>query len=417
MKNLYLLFCALAFPLFLQAQEYNVYCDGERYQSEVFPEEPTMTTVKFGENTTVAGNFKELFMDIFEPEGDDAEERPVLLFAFGGSFIGGDRATTHGICKTFAKIGFVTAAIDYRVYDKPFPPAGPIPDSLDMMEVVVHSVSDYKAAIRYLRKDAATTNMFRIDSDFIFTGGYSAGSISSLHTAYLDEGEAPDYLQVFLDQNGGLEGNTDDPEDSNMGYSSEVQGVVNHFGALHRKEWIDANDPPMISIHGDADPIVPYGYGNAVVVIIPIVTINGSGVIHPQVESLGIMNELITVPGGGHGGFSQAFNDSMEIRTALFLTEILCGEVSAGEELVFNAKTDVFPNPASNQMKVVFSEQPSNYQVQLSNLLGQTVFFKNNQTANEFLLNRTETGSGIFILNIVFEDKNLQPVSRKVVFE
>jgi len=106
-------------------------------------------------------------MDVFEPAGDDTENRPVLLAAFGGSFISGDRTTTHELCKSFARKGFVTAAIDYRLYDKPFFPVGELPDSLDMMDVVVRAVHDYKAAIRYFRKDADDENQFRIDPDFI----------------------------------------------------------------------------------------------------------------------------------------------------------------------------------------------------------------------------------------------------------
>ncbi|MCB0653254.1 MAG: T9SS type A sorting domain-containing protein [Saprospiraceae bacterium] len=417
MKHLYLLFLALAFPFLAQAQ-INPNCDGERYLTDVFPDEPVMTTVKFGENTTISGVFQELFMDIFEPAGDEADNRPVLLFAFGGSFIGGERSQTHDICKAYAKKGYVTAAIDYRLYDFQFPPFGPFPDSLLMMEEVVMAVGDLKAAIRYFRKDAATTNTFRIDSDFIFTGGYSSGSIVSLHAAYLDDGEAPTYVQEFLDDNGGMEGDTDDPEDSNMGYSSSIQGVVNYFGALHRKEYMDAGDPPIISIHGDADPIVPYGHGFAVVVVIPIVAIDGSGELHPRAQALGIPNELITVPGGGHGDFSQEFNDSMLVRSTLFLGDILCNGVSGNQDLRVETQAKAFPNPASDYMQLVFEElPPSPYTIQVSNQLGQTVFSKFNQNTSEFVLDRSEFGSGVFVLSVVFEDKNIQPVVRKIIFK
>lgn len=415
MKNLYLVLFVFILPLFGNAQTFNENCDGTRYLTEVFSGEPTMTTVKFGENVTIAGNDIELFMDIFEPEGDVAYNRPVLMFAFGGSFIAGERAATHDLARTFAKKGFVTASIDYRLYDKPL---FPFPDSNAMIDVVMQAVSDYKAAIRYLRKDAATTNTFRIDPDFVFTGGISAGSIASIHAAYMDEGEAPPYVQTFIDANGGLEGNTDLPDDSSMGYSTEIQGVINHFGGLHRKEWVDAGDPPIMSIHGDIDQIVPYGFGYARVAIIDILTINGSGALHPAMEAQGIKNELITVPGGGHGGFFPIFNDSMEVRSARFLAEILCGEdVSSEENLTFNAETNAFPNPSSDLMKVMFNAPVSNFDLKIFNQLGQAVYTENNMSGNEFLLNRADIGSGIFVMNINFEDKNIQPVFRKIVFE
>jgi len=205
MKKIYFLLFLFSISISLFSQVTNPNCDGARFLTEVFPDQPMMTTVKFGENTTINGAFQELFMDVFEPAGDVVENRPVVMFAFGGSFIAGDRAATHDLCRTFAKKGFVTAAIDYRLYDRNLPPFGPFPDSLDMIDVVIKSVSDYKAAIRFLRKDADTDNQFRIDPNFIFTGGISAGSIASLHAAYLDDGEAPDYVQDFIDSNGGFE--------------------------------------------------------------------------------------------------------------------------------------------------------------------------------------------------------------------
>lgn len=416
MKKFHLFFFLFTISFSLSSQVTNPNCDGARFLTEVFPDQPTMTTVKFGENTTINDNFQELFMDIFEPAGDVADNRPVLMFAFGGSFIAGDRAATHDLCRTFAKKGFVTAAIDYRLYDRPFPPFGPIPDSIAMMDVVMKSVADYKAAIRFLRKDAATDNQFKIDPNFIFTGGISAGSIASLHAAFLDEGEAPDYVQNLIDSNGGFEGDTDDPDNSNMGYSSAVQGVVNHYGALHRKEWIDAGDPPMISIHGDADGTVPYGRGNAVVVIIPIISVDGSGVMHPRAGEVEVKNELITVPGGGHGGFPQVYNDSMETRTARFLTEILCGEFSAVEEPKELVSANAFPNPSVEQMQIVLGGNFSKYNVRVTNQLGQIVFLQNSQNQSQFMLERSKIGSGIFVLNIDFEDKNILPVRRKIIF-
>lgn len=416
MKRFYLLFLTLILPLIAFSQV-NPNCDGERYLTEVFPDEPIMTTVKFGENNTLSGVFQELYMDIFEPAGDEAEDRPVLFFAFGGSFIAGDRTQTHEVCKAFAKLGYVTAAIDYRLYDYDFPPIGPFPDSLLMMEEVVLAVSDYKAAIRFLRKDAATDNTFRIDPNFIFTGGYSAGSIVSLHAAFLDDGEAPEYVQEFIDNNGGIDGDTDDPENSTMGYSTEIQGVVNFFGALHRKEYMDAGDPPLISIHGDMDDVVPYGTGFAVVVVLPIVEIDGSGVLHPQADALGIPNELITVPGGGHGGFDQVYTDSMDMRTRLFLSEILCSGTTSNQELVPETKAIAFPNPSVDHIKLQFAKQPSEYTIRVTNLLGQQVFQASGQTGVEFILDRSQVGMGMFLLHVDFEDKQFQPITKRILFK
>jgi acetyl esterase/lipase len=47
--------------------------------------------------------------------------------------------------------------------------------------------------------------------------------------------------------------------------------------------------PPTISIHGDADPLVPY---------------NHSVRLQEALQKAGVAHEFITVPGGGHGTFS-----------------------------------------------------------------------------------------------------------------
>jgi len=413
----FLLFIYFSLSNHLFAQDFNPNCDGERFLQIVFPDEPEMTTVKYGENITIAGNFQELYMDIFEPAGDEASLRPVLMFAFGGSFVNGDRTAVHDICKLTAKKGFVTVALDYRLYDRPFPPNGPLPDSLAMMDVVMKAVADYKAAIRFLRKDASTDNAFRIDPDFIFTGGFSAGSIASLHTACLDADEMPEYLLDILENNGGIEGNTDDPMNSNLAYSSEVQGMVNFFGALHKKEFIDANDPPFISIHGDADGIVPYGHGFAVVVILPIITVDGSGELHPRAESLGIKNELITVPGGGHGDFTAYHYVLMEERTNLFLGEILCGDLSFSENISVIPDSKLFPNPASDHVILEFGKEPGLYDVSISDLNGNVIYMLTDKRDQQLILDSVNFKKGLYIVNVNFHDKNLMPINKKIWFK
>jgi acetyl esterase/lipase len=51
--------------------------------------------------------------------------------------------------------------------------------------------------------------------------------------------------------------------------------------------------PPVISIHGDADPVVPYSQ---------------SVRLHEALRSARVPEKLITIPGGGHGGFSREEN-------------------------------------------------------------------------------------------------------------
>jgi dipeptidyl aminopeptidase/acylaminoacyl peptidase len=51
----------------------------------------------------------------------------------------------------------------------------------------------------------------------------------------------------------------------------------------------DADAPPVLTIHGDRDTVVPHAQATA---------------FHDRLEELGVRNELITLSGGNHGGFS-----------------------------------------------------------------------------------------------------------------
>ncbi|MEL6634462.1 MAG: esterase, partial [Bacteroidota bacterium] len=88
MKSL-LSFLLFSFTLlYMHAQDQSA-CTGDRYRLEIFASTDSTLAIKYGENVTIGGNAQELFMDIYEPTGDTVTERPLIIFAFGGSFISG----------------------------------------------------------------------------------------------------------------------------------------------------------------------------------------------------------------------------------------------------------------------------------------------------------------------------------------
>jgi len=110
-------------------------CDGIRYDEDVF-DNVTMTTVYYGTNTDAAGNSFDLEMDIYQPEGDVQEKRPLMIWSHGGAFVAGNRVDMAQNCIDYAKKGFVTATITYRLY--PLAQLG-IPDSIEMMELMTYT--------------------------------------------------------------------------------------------------------------------------------------------------------------------------------------------------------------------------------------------------------------------------------------
>jgi poly(3-hydroxybutyrate) depolymerase len=261
-----------------------------RFDQEVFQSVTKRTDVTFGSNFDYQNINTVLQMDIYEPAGDTMAHRPLIIFAHGGSFVAGDKSNTDqvNLCTHFAKRGYVTATIDYRLGMFPI-------NQATATDAVYRGVQDMKAAIRFFRKDAATVDSFKIDPAIIFIGGTSAGAFAAMHTAYFDTyAELPASIDTAL--LGDLDGNSGNP-----GYPVNVNAVINLCGALGEASWIIPNDPPLVSMHGTADATVPYGSAMLYLLgIFPIMVVDGSYAIHNYLQTTGHPAEMYTWSGAGH---------------------------------------------------------------------------------------------------------------------
>ena len=140
-KTLFILLALLTFQLsFSQAPG----CNGSRYIDTTFLDYSAVRDIQFGSNTTIGGNNKNLFMDIFKPKDDPEINRPLIILAFGGSFISGSKEDLDDMAIGFAQRGYVVSSIDYRLYDKLA-----FIDSALLIDVVVKGMGDMKAAIKF----------------------------------------------------------------------------------------------------------------------------------------------------------------------------------------------------------------------------------------------------------------------------
>ncbi len=272
-------------------------CDTDRYTEETFFEIDSLKGVMYAEMDLNTAHPNDLFMDIYMPAAstDTLSKRPVMIWAFGGAFVTGNRQQMHVIARETARLGYVSASIDYRILASFFP----VPDSTIMMNTVVKASVDMKAAIRHFKMSADLGNDMNIDPDQIYIGGISAGAITSLLAGAVDESDIDnDFLRGLIDNNGGIEGNTGSAE--NQSYDSTVKGIVNLSGAVYKLSFLDAIDPPIFSVHGDADEVVPYEMGKPNVVIPIDINLFGSKAIFDRCQEIGLRNDLVTIEGGGH---------------------------------------------------------------------------------------------------------------------
>ena len=72
-----------------------------------------------------------------------------------------------------------------------------------------------------------------------------------------------------------------------MGSLSNRQAIAHRVSPLN---YVRPGLPPVLTIHGDDDPTVPYDHAVR---------------LHQALTEAGVPNQLVTIPGGKHGGFSR----------------------------------------------------------------------------------------------------------------
>lgn len=340
-------------------------CDG-RYETEIF-DKLEVTEVEYTDVYDWSFSNSGLDMDVYEPVGDIETNRPLIVFAHGGSFYVGDKSNPPvvALCEAFAKRGYVTASIQYRLTD-----VWELVDSLHMLQTVMNAIGDAKAAIRYFRKDAADNgNTFGIDPNQIYMGGYSAGAIMAVNLAFIDsEEELPDYLLAITESSGGIEGNSGNP-----GYSSEVKAVVSLAGAVYNPSFIDSDDEPIVSVHAEDDATVQYACGPALSQN-NMVNLCGSGVVHEAADEEGVYNALHVFSSGGHAiPYSSIEEVSIPFISAFLYTTLDCYDATISlEESALDIA--IYPNPAEDRVEIRSKDLVES--VRLLDLMGRTIFEK-----------------------------------------
>ncbi len=397
---------------FAQELSDDFFCDG-CFQEELY--DYNMETVVYSD---VYGRL----MDIYTPVDNRNEPRPLILFAHGGAFVGGSKNTgsSEYFCKAFAKKGYVAASYNYQLANSLIDLA----DSTKMIEIVMKAISDGKAAIRYFTKDAATENTYNINPDLVFVGGNSAGAILSMNLAMIgnDGTDYPAHIAEAIDANGGLEGNSGNP-----GYSSEVAGVVNLAGGLNQLAFLDEQDVPFVSCHGDIDGVVPYDcqdvyWADTIMGLFDLVDICGSGALHPKADELGIQNALLTFEGDDHTPWSVDLSQGNALKmdqvidfSTEFLYGLMQGLVSDVEDNVAEAiQVSLAPNPADQHINLQLKGAHFLQNIQLYDALGRLVYEKNGLFNNSFQIKRNQLAAGVYHLLI---QTDVGSKSEKIVFK
>ncbi|MCW5962741.1 MAG: alpha/beta hydrolase [Bryobacterales bacterium] len=231
----------------------------------------------------------ELKLDFYVPYGK--EPGPTMLYIHGGGWQTGTKEQYVLWYLPYLQLGLRVVAVEYRLSGRAPAPA---------------AVEDCRCAFLWVAKHGRE---FGVDPERIVITGGSAGGHLALMTAMLDDS---------FDKACGIDGPP-----------PKAMAVVNYYGAtdlipgwreqkphflkffrevadpealakrLSPLTWVRAGMAPVLTIHGDADEMVPYGH---------------SARFHQALEKAGVANELVTIPGGAHGRHTWTDADTIRVQ-------------------------------------------------------------------------------------------------------
>ncbi len=201
-----------------------------RYLDAVF-DSVEVQTVIYSEKEGVM-----LAMDLYLPQADTLERRPVVLYVHGGGFSGGSRDAS-GIprfCRRLAGTGYVAVSISYRLTRQGKATAfGCDCPAAEKMETFRAAVEDLREATVWLLRNQSA---LRIDPARIILSGSSAGAETVLNAAY-----QPPFVPY--------------PGEKPFSYA----GVISMAGAIPDTTLLSGGAGiPSLLFHGTCDNLVPY---------------------------------------------------------------------------------------------------------------------------------------------------------------
>ena len=231
---------------------------------------------------------KPLYMDIYQPAGDTAKQRPLIILAHGGSFMHGNRRCDciPAMCRELAGRGFVVGSIDYRLTNL----LG-MASKRAAYKNMIKAVADGRNSVRWFINDAAKGNTYNINPARIFFGGSSAGGILAEQLACINSAaKCPSPLCIATGKY---------LPDTDSLPPHAIYGCISLAGAVLDTNLITNSAPPILHIQGDADYVVPFGYKRPIHGLAPF-KLAGLGACRPRYKSQGVSYTEYVFKNGGH---------------------------------------------------------------------------------------------------------------------
>lgn len=381
-----------------------------RYKDELFSIQ-RFHNVLYGKNYDSKNQLTDLWMDVYTPTSDTATHRPIIFFVHGGSFVGGDRQdqAIDSTARYFAKKGYVTANIEYRLEQTTFiDPIINFADTYNWHRAIARATQDLKAAIRYFKRDVVeNNNSYGVDTNRIYIYGSSAGAIATLHAVFLDDTiEMNPVFKAAYKDVGGLDGNSGNPGHSMDG----IRAVISNSGAVFDLNCINNNtNIEYIGFHHTVDFTVPFDIGCFVTVACWLGNYYGDNKIFPRIKNNGTYAEFYPIDKIGHP--ADQINDSATYSMILQkTTDFLFRNLQQDLVSVIKKNTvdalEIYPNPSNGNFNIVLPKTLSNQllKMDIADITGKIVFSKM-MLPNEFHTMNLSLENGMYVVSLFAEDQ------------
>ncbi|MFN0084945.1 MAG: alpha/beta hydrolase fold domain-containing protein [Blastocatellia bacterium] len=242
--------------------------------------------------TYLVANGYEAKLDVYTPRSANANAlAPTLIYIHGGGWVGGTKESAFMNVLPYLEMGWAVVNVEYR---------------LGRVSVAPAAVEDCRCALKWVIRNAKEYNF---DASRLVVTGHSAGGHLSLTTGMLpvaagldrqcygaDDARNPEIKVAAIINWYGITDVNDLLDDSPNVKTYAVQwlgGLPNRAEVARRVspiQYVRAGLPPILTIHGDSDPTVPYSHAVR---------------LHEALNKAGLPNQLLTIPGGKHGGFNR----------------------------------------------------------------------------------------------------------------
>ncbi|WP_343695378.1 alpha/beta hydrolase [Flavobacterium sp.] len=273
-------------------------------------------TLTYFQNDTL-----KLDLDLYLPKKKANEKIPLVMFAFGGGFSGGERTSEKNFGLFMAQNGYAVASISYSLYmkGKDFGCKGTLTEKIKAIQI---GVSDMWQATAFLIENA---DKYNLDTSKIFISGISAGAEIGFQASFWD------YKLMNLYK-------------SNLPENFKYKGFIGGSGAIQDINLITKEKAiPMLLAHGSNDETVPYSAGshrscptNASGWLI----LFGSYAVYNQMRDLHKDVEMVTFCGGGHEFSGYLFHDGQQY-VLDFVNDVLKGKKFESHIIVPSKKKDL----------------------------------------------------------------------------